>query len=460
MLKKDQIFPSKSEVARIELQTKWEKMFHSEYIYTRVYDPVKKISMDVDPLVPLPSVISEISSDLLFGEFPILSYTDEKADKKLDEWLETNTQFNTDLLEASAYTSALGTIFLIKFRMEEQVFYEFVTGNKCVWEEDVLGLTRFTMFKIEEVNEKQKYIIYQIHEHYYKWDESKKSPLLDDNRKHKVDNYMAKVNTITRKVIDVYDKETIDTGLKDMPVIRVDNIKTLNGVIGKSDYQGKEQLFAEVDNRIDQINYVIQEHAEPWMGMPPGLLDNKGNFNKALGKMFEKSPSAGDNDISIAQWDAQLQSAFNSIEVMVRMIFFTSRISTPISGLDQGGNVESGRALKWRSINTFSMINRKRKYWNEVLRKFFKLEGEMNKDYSEFKDNDLLIQWQDGLPLDEVEVVENVVKRINNGLMSHLRAIMDIDEVSKEDAQDELDQIGSEKQSNADIESSKFTIKV
>lgn len=84
----------------------------------------------------------------------------------------------------------------------------------------------------------------------------------------------------------------------------------------------------------------------------------------------------------------------------------------------------------------------------------------MNKDYSEFKDNDLLIQWQDGLPLDEVEVVENVVKRINNGLMSHLRAIMDIDEVSKEDAQDELDQIGSEKQSNADIESSKFTIKV
>ena len=159
MLKKDQIFPSKSEVARIELQTKWEKMFHSEYIYTRVYDPVKKISMDVDPLVPLPSVISEISSDLLFGEFPILSYTDEKADKKLDEWLETNTQFNTDLLEASAYTSALGTIFLIKFRMEEQVFYEFVTGNKCVWEEDVLGLTRFTMFKIEEVNEKQKYRI-------------------------------------------------------------------------------------------------------------------------------------------------------------------------------------------------------------------------------------------------------------------------------------------------------------
>ena len=460
MLEKGQIFPSDIDESRIRLQNKWEQMYHSEYVYNRVIDPITKKSIKVDPLVPLPAVISEISSDLLFGEFPILEYENEQANELLQKWLDEHKQFETDLLEASAYTSALGTIFLIKYVFGDRVFYEFVSGNKCVWEEDMLGLVKFIMFKEDEVNVKQKWVIYKVHEHYYKYDEKKRSPYLDENRTHVVEDYYIKVNSITRKIMDVYDKEEVNTGLKNIPVVKVDNIRVMNSLIGKSDYQGKEQLFAEVDNRIDQINYVLQEHAEPWVGMPPGLLDNKGRFNRAYGKMFEKSVSAGDSDISIAQWNAQLEAAFQSIDTMIRMIFFSSRISPPISGMDQGGNVESGRALKWRSINTFAMINRKRKYWDEVLKRFFMFEGEMNREYEKFRDANLIITWQDGLPMDETEIVENVVKRVNAGLMSHLEAIKEMNEVDDDMAQKELDQINSEKQQKADIEASKFTIRV
>jgi hypothetical protein len=200
--------------------------------------------------------------------------------------------------------------------------------------------------------------------------------------------------------------------------------------------------------------------------------------------MVEKMGGQGDNDVDIVSWDASLENAFKQIDKLIELTLFTSRISTPISGFNmntrQGGQVDSGRALKWKSINTFSMITRKRKYWSEAFQKFFMYMNVMDDDFKlsdDFK-MDILwkdglpldrqaideqvvnILWKDGLPLDRQAIVDQVVKEINAGLKSKLEGIKQVNEVDDDMAKKELAQIDVERQTQANIESSKFKVEV
>jgi len=85
------------------------------------------------------------------------------------------------------------------------------------------------------------------------------------------------------------------------------------------------------------------------------------------------------------------------------------------------------------------MKQRKEKYANTFIRNFInqwsKLTGE------EIEKQDIKIQWQDGLPIDEEEETTNVVAQVNAGLMSRETAIEKLQELSTDDAKDELDRI-------------------
>jgi hypothetical protein len=315
-----------------------------------------------------------------------------------------------------------------------------------------------------------RWVKYKIQEHYYKYKDGEfESPLLDKDRKHIVSEVEITVeNTQNRKVkkLDVIQEPT-ESGLDFIPVIKVENIKNLNAKNGKSDYQGKEQMFAEVDNRVDEINHILAEHAEPWTFVPPGVLNEDGDFTRSRGKMIEKASSGqqGANSVDIMEWDGKLESSFNSIKMLIQLILFTSRISNPIAGFffDQtGGQAESGRALKWRSVNTTSMITKKRLSWNEAFQQFFNMIFKMDSNLNQFegKKYDLNIQWQDGLPLDDEAIVKNVIAQVQNGLLSQLTGIQKINEVDKETAEKELDTINKEADTKANRTAGTFRVEV
>jgi hypothetical protein len=450
------VFPTEQERIRIKLQTQWEQMFHGLYHYRKIIDNSGRVT-EVDPLTPIPAVISEITGDLLFGEFPELDFQNDQTNNLFKELLMNNKAMGTDLLEAATYNSFLGSIFWHNFLVEGKPYYKFIKSNKVIWEQDLWGLTNVKFFKEIEVKKNGKIIVYHIQEHDFVYDESKVSPYIDEARKYRIQNYDVEVD-----VIHDYKVKAV-TGLKEeitdwdfIPLIKIDNLRMMGEKLGKSDYQGKEQLFAEIDNRVDQINYVLQEHAEPWIVMPPGVLNEKGHFNKSNGKMIERMGGDTNNDIGITSWEAQLESAFKQIETMIWLVFFTGRISAPIAGLDKGGQVESGRALKWKSINTNSMIARKRKYWNEAFRRFFEIRKAIDSDFKKAEIDDLVIRWQDGLPLDDTEVAEVATQLVTSGIMSEMTAIQRTQEVDKDGATAELSQIRKEQQDKATIKSTQF----
>jgi len=437
LLELNQRFPNEIEEQRIKVQSSWEKMYHSEYIYNKIIDYRGK-QVPIDPLVPIPAIISEINADLLFGEFPKFNFQDETINKLINKMI--RNKLESDMLELATYVSAVGTVFWKFFMIDNEINYEFIQGNKVAeWEEGLKGITNIKFFEELETDKYNKFTWYIIEEHIYEDDQ------------YFILRYKIKVKNTTNEIVKIEDIEREVTGLDFMPIIKVINIGQMNSKIGKSDYQGKEQLFAEIDNRVDQINYVLQENADPWKFLPPGILDPHGRFNKRDGKMVEKAPG-GDNTVDIVTWDASLDAAFRQIEKMIELVFFTCRISSPIAGLEKGGQVESGRALKWRSINTFSNINKKRKYFNKVFYKMFEIISKLDSEYKNIDIDKLIIEWQDGLPLDSREITDNIIRQVQAGILSKLTAIQKINEVDKKEANDELEQIKKEKGDEAELQ--------
>lgn len=459
-------FPEQRELDRIKIQSKWEEMFNGTWIYNKIVDNTGQ-RQDVDPIVPIPAVISEISGDLLYGEFPNFIFESDADQTAFDEYVEQNPEFKTDLLENATLTSAVSTMFVYQFIMDGRYFSKFIHPRNIIWNKDILGITKAQIFKEIERPENEKWVKYQVIELDYVYnDQEFKSPLSDEDRKYRTKTMEIIVEQPQgeRKIKDIKIIDEQVTEWDFIPLVQFDNLRVLGNKIGKSDYQGKEQLFAEIDNRVDQINYVLQEHADPWEFIPSGVLDENGKFNRANGKMVEKGiGNTGDNTVDIVSWDANLTSAFEQIKLMIQLVLFTSRISNSIAGFffdRSGGQQESGRAIKQKSVNTNSMIERKRKYQEEGIRNLLRNRAIMDDDFKLSEDFNLTVKWQDGLPLDKTEIVEAVVKEINAGLKSHLTAIKEINEVDDAQAEKEMNQITTEKEAQATIESQKFKIEV
>lgn len=472
ILKKGERFPSEPEDKRIKQQLIWDDM------YNNVHHNIRKIIVGergasekkIDPIVPLASLISDINGDLLFGEFPNITFgeNNESFTDTVHERLKQWRTYMSDVLSAASYNSALGTMFWYLFKMNDKVFYKFIKPVNTIWDEDIIGLTYVMFFFEYDRDPNNRWIKFKTQEHYYDYDDSEyESPLLDDKRKHIVAESIITVRLDdTRKIVKIEDEKTEESGLSFIPIIKVENIKNLNAKNGKSDYQGKEQMLAEVDNRIDEINHVLTEHAEPWTLLPPGVLNEDGNFNRSNGKMIEKAQSGGQgtNNVDVVQWDGQLESSFNAIKMLIQLILFSSRISNPIAGFffdNTGGQVESGRALKWRSINTTSMITKKRNTWNEAFNQFFTMWFNMDDQFKDVPDEiDMNVFWKDGLPLDEEAVVENVIKQVRANVLSQQTAIQKINEVDPDEAQKELDTINDELDTSANRTAGTFRTEV
>ncbi len=445
MLSKGDIFPSQADRQRMALEQSYDAFLNnlsnqnSEYKanYQGTIKQVKK-----NPVVPIAATVAEISGDLLFGEFPEIDLQSEKAQPLANDWI-YDTNIKSKFLEMATYTSAIGTVYALFFKQDDDIQFKFYPSYQVISSELFNNITDVKFIINSTLEDNGVYVVFEILEYTL------------ENDVLTISHYNAKVMLSNWKVKDI---EILDDEVKPeidyMPVVKNINMGVMGSEYGKSDYSGKEQLFAEIDNRVDQINNVLEENADPWKAIPSGILNKSGEFNRAAYnlKMFEKTATGvtGENSVDIMTWDASLESAFKQIETMVKLVFFTSRLSDPITGLDKGGNVESGRALKWKSINTMSMITRKRIYSGQFIRNFFDVWGKLSGNEIDAKA--ILIKWQDGLPLDEEALTDTVVARVNSGLMSRLTGIKTLDESSVEEAQKELDQVVAEETQKQEIE--------
>lgn len=236
-------------------------------------------------------------------------------------------------------------------------------------------------------------------------------------------------------------------------IVHVPNWKTGSTRMGISDYFDLESIFYAINNRITKVDNILDKHSDPILAIPEGILDEDGKVRRESLNMIEvpdgSTGSQGKPEYIV--WNANLDSAVSEIDKLVEFLFMVSETSPDILGMGKGQS-DSGRALKLKLIRTIAKAQRKRLYYDVALKEVIYIAQLLAKAHNlevggvKLKGEAVYpeIEWEDGLPVDIVEQVDVETKRIDAGLTSTKDAIMRIDNVDEEVAEQKLKDIDEE----------------
>lgn len=255
----------------------------------------------------------------------------------------------------------------------------------------------------------------------------------------------------------------VQTGINMPLVVHIPNLATSNSWKGIDDLTELHPLLDEINNRLSQIADILDKHSNPAMAVPSGLLsaDEDGNaqFRVAVDKVFEVM---GKDDVvpQYITWNGQLQEAFSELDRLIDLVLTISEIPAVALGKgDSGTSGSSGLAIKWRMNSLLAKVNRKKQYYTKGIKQVFYIAQKLEEvlGISDYETTVPVLQFQDGLPKDEMEQA-NIMSIRSGGAktISQKSAIMLLNNMTEEQAEAEIERIQSEEESSMEIADSGF----
>lgn len=227
-----------------------------------------------------------------------------------------------------------------------------------------------------------------------------------------VDNtygYPLQIYTIGERVPTGRDEDIVETGVPNLliqhiPYKSIDD--TWEGIGG---LEKMETLFAAINDRLVQIDYVLWKNSDPTAYGP----ELEGESMRIGGKYI---PISGDDPTpGYMDFSGQLDAAFKELEVLIALAF--QQAETPqwlfgtVLGDNAGGTGTShtdSSAIKARFMPILSKVNRIRAHYDKAIRDALWLCQLLDVEHGdkEFTPVYPKINWQDGLPNNEKELAE------------------------------------------------------
>ncbi len=463
-------FPSESEVARLRRYGQYEKLLEGQHYNAFMSEIGEKFSDKYKYLrymtCNFAGLVSKVMADILFGEKVVIESVKKKKDEQefIDALVYEN-RLNTQLYESALLNSARGDA-LLRIRVEDNqikiedinpaMYYPKLSNN--FREEPKERILAWKEYIRNNKGEEETYLVKEVYtvgfietEVYLMKDRESQEIV----RKVDVKDYNLIAGTSYEKVIK--------TGIEEIPLVHIPNVRTNNRYWGSSDYSDLESLFFALNNRMTSIDNILDKHSDPILAVPEGILDEKGSVKKESLGMFEYREGEGKPEYIV--WNANLEVAFQQIDEMVKMIFLMSEVSPDVVGLDNRNrsSAESGRALKIRMLRTIAKKNRKALYYEIGIMKaieiasMFAKSGAMVGDIS-YKGEPIIpvVKFADGIVDDKVEEIQNEVLKLGANITSKHRAIKGIEDMDDDEVKALLKEIDEENESKGDISGESF----
>lgn len=435
-------FPYSNSVSRLNNYEYYERLFMGEHFsafnikvgedqFNKAFAQLRYV------MINFAGLISKICADMLFSE-PITVKAPD-GDQDFVDGLWENNSMDVQCYEAALSNSYFGDA-LFKLRIgprrknkESEVIIEDITPKIYF-----PAIDQFNVRAIPDQEElawvfrsgNDQYLRKEIH-----------SPGLIQNKvflmKDGKIEKEAGLGVLAIPGLEQEEKLKIDDDL----LIHTPNWKTGSRYFGISDYVDMESIFFAINNRMTKTDNILDKHGDPILTVPPGILDEKGQVKKkALGVIEIGEGETGKPEYVV--WDAKLDSAFKQIEKLVDFMYLTSEISPDILGLGEGKS-DSGRALKFKLMRTIAKVARKKLYFDRSIKQAIFLAQKLAAAYNIPVNGKKLqgepvmpeIEWQDGLPIDNSELIDTETKALDAGLTTAKAAMMrvyGIDEVAAE----------------------------
>ncbi|TYS60480.1 phage portal protein [Sutcliffiella horikoshii] len=472
-------FPPEDHEERIKRYVENKKLFKGEH-FEVFQDQRKHFSKKQEELlylaVNLPAIICKKSADFLFGEPCAFNAgnDDNSNEQKALERIYYQNDFN--ILN---YESALGSAYrgdsFIKLRYGQRwdglikdknidpyrVFIE--SQNAEYVFPETLQTDAKTIFcyhiafPVKEKRITTRYFL-KVESHY---------PGLIVYREYELSPFTTDVkgNVTQYKIIaEVKDSiREVKTGLPFPLVVHIPNYSLDDEWQGIDDLSEHKSLFDEVNMRLSLIAEILDKHSDPAMAVPTGSLgeDEQGNpiFHAGRDKIFEYEK--GDAEPKYITWNGQLDAAFKELEKLLDIIFILTEIPPVVLGKDNSGTSgSSGLSIKWRMNSILSKVNRKRQYFEKAHKRILLIaqlleHKKMSPDYQIIENPRIL--YKDGLPDDEMEKA-NIANMRTGGMptKSQKTAIMEMDGLTEEQAEKEIQRIREEEQQASFVSGSIF----
>jgi hypothetical protein len=347
----------------------------------------------------LAGLISKTCADILFGESPRFSLHDADAQAA------TARLARATNLRVTGYEAALAASFrgdaVLKVRWaDDGARIEEVPAGLYLPEldpDDVRRVRRVTLAWLRPQGE-TLYLRREVHE-----------PGLVRHLLHEVDaaDYAIKAQAPLSVLYgDDAPPEEAETGLPEIPVIHVPNVRTGSRFWGYSDYLGLESLFAALNERISQVSEVLRKHASPRLAVPQDYIRPDGTVALEDLEVIPFDPQYRPRPEYLT-WDAHLSAAFGEIDRLLELVMLTSETAPALFGLTKYGVAESGRALKYRLLRTLAKVARKQAYFATGLSKALYLAQCCEVLHgARYTPEAPLVTWSDALPNDLQEIAD------------------------------------------------------
>jgi len=450
-------YPPDKEKARVNGYELYEKVFlgdHAEAFNIKTQGQFKK---ELEQLryvaVNFGGMISKLSADMLFEEFPRISAgeNDEFVHAMIDK-----NQLATQFYESALENGFRGDAFFKIRAKDGQVIIEDINPSICFPEYDEWNVRKeptahVLAWKVslgQTDKGKNKYGVFK-ERHLKGTIEHKLYELEDDGSlgaELRLSEYAGMEN------MKPEEKTLID----DFLIIHIPNYRINSMYFGISDYKDLMQLMYAINNRITKVDNILDKHGDPILAVPEGVLDEEGKVSRKSFGIIEvpTSESAGAKPEYIV-WDAKLESAFGEIDKLIEFLLITSETSPASLGLDKEGQAESGRALKYKLLRTIAKKHRKELYFDWGIKKLLMVAQEFafkNKlkagDVASKKPEKVEIEWKDGIINDTKEMLENEQMKLDNGLTTTKEAIQRIEDIDEKTADEKVKLIKAEQKEN------------
>jgi hypothetical protein len=445
-------YPPQKDIDRLAKYDTYERLFmgdHRTAFRSKLeqYDPQFS---GLDPKVryvvlPYPRIMSTISADLLFEEQPKILLENKTNQDFVDKLFYENSLWTT-LYEEAVVSSYKGDSVMRILAVDGQIRIDTVKPD-----------VYFPVYNDNNVKAPVK-------EHVLAYRQT-----IDEREYLVVETY--RVGEIETRVYE-FKQNTIGGEYSSMDILGIEPIVKTNlgkgyslihhiknrGMSGKfwgiSDYEDLVDLFFAINNRLSRNEHILDKHGDPILAVPQGVVDDKGEVSRQkLGMIVLPShPINGETSKpEYIVWDSKLESSFAQIDVLLEQLWISSEMSPTLFGLTKYGVAESGRALKYKLLRTLSSKHRKQMYWDNGIKSLiesaieFARNNQLQADDKRPAQTEIpTILWQDGIIMDELEILENEKGKLDYELTTKEDAIANIEGITRDEVIDKLERIQQE----------------
>jgi hypothetical protein len=243
------------------------------------------------------------------------------------------------------------------------------------------------------------------------------------HRPGEVETRQYEVSSAGKIVSDALSTNIVSTGVN-RPLISVIGNTFTSSIECSDDYRDIDPIIKRIEARLTRVGRILDVHAEPFLVLPEfsGAFHRDEHTGKVVYdsklKVFEL-PKEGMQPQYIT-WDGQLAAAFNEIDALMRQLYIVSETCEACFEPAKLGAQVSGTALRLMLFVPLKKVERLKLAADPVI----KSELQLFADFERAKGvdgavpiGDVSIQWQDGLPNDFRETVQNVTLLKTQGLI-------------------------------------------